>query len=186
MVLHKKVYHNRSILLLESSENTFMARVKSENAITRELDYKLIRRLISEDGDYSSNIADDFDKTSGVISEYLSNLREIDLVEKQREGQKVMYYANIEGLHNQQAQMLNFEDIPPEFLENYIQLYASFHTSSTIRKMLRDDFVTIFSAYSKFKDVPVFLEEFLETPEAEAFDSRHMEIAETVLGDSGV
>lgn len=137
-----------------------------KNVITSERPYDVLRELSNniEEGSYATEIADTLDSNQQNISEIINNLEKVGLVEKGKRTRAQYYRVSpegafdlflrlwlekLEGTELEGAIKRDLEKAAEEFdngpgaivlLYNYINRYTQSIESSTIEKMLVEDF----------------------------------------------
>lgn len=187
MFLNVLLIHNRRSILDFSTEKTVMSHLKPENAPTNSRAYRVFREVIKDpENAYSSNIAERMEISQGDASHILTVLAKKKMLQKGKKTRAQYYKPNYKAISEYQAKILDSEEtISENILKEYLDLYVKFNKESTIQEMLRDDFITIFSAYRKYRGTDHEVIDFLESLEnSELYDRRFFEIAETVIEES--
>lgn len=125
---------------------------------------------------YATQIGRDINFKQPTISTALSNLKEEDLVEKERKGKSVHYFA-IEGrLYGEFSDMWDeygvdvSHFVPPGLFTAYTQSYMSPSKDRTLEQMLVRDFYTSLSMYIAAADNPHPELDMMHTQMRERFD----------------
>lgn len=97
----------------------------------------------------------------------LALLNEIGLAQKGERTQAQYYVLDSEGLAEYWSMLWEEKsgrelEVDPEFLEKYCSAYFRFNKSSTIKKMLVDDFVIGVKTFLEMESGPEWLEELSE------------------------
>jgi predicted transcriptional regulator len=165
-----------------------MARVSEDSVIRTQRSYSIFRLIARQpEGSYSTEISDELDRSQGYVSEHISKLESAGLIEKGKKGKAQYYVLNPEGAIRHMNSFFDFEvNIPEDMIVRYIRSYLRVNKKGTIKRMLREDFVSIFSAYQEVEDIPDFLQEFLDHDELEGFDKSFFDIAKHSLEEDSI
>lgn len=146
-----------------------MGRTKSESAADRKMPYAIFRVLVNKEGSYTSEIAEELDKSQGFVSEEIKHLESLDITKR----------YNVEG-SNAKGRQIDWEKLPSlaadlweindvktveiseKFLKQYIKFYAREKESSTLHRMLVDDLQLGLEIQEEIDELPEDLGDNLE------------------------
>ena len=101
-----------------------------QNVLTGERAYQVLKRISeSEEGSYGTEIAEEIDTTQQVVSEIISILKEMELVEKGKRTQAQYYEVNFDG----------FSDLFKQLVEKNLLSEASESQKEAIKDYLEGE-----------------------------------------------
>ena len=101
-----------------------------QNVLTGERAYQVLKRISeSEEGSYGTEIAEEIDTTQQVVSEIISILKEMELVEKGKRTQAQYYEVNFDG----------FSDLFKQLVEENLLSEASESQKEAIKDYLEGE-----------------------------------------------
>jgi len=135
---------------------------------------------------YGSKAAEKSGRSRGSCGDALKSLFEYGLMEKNREGNTVWYKTDTEKIKEYFNELWEEEsDYVPEIsdglLKEYIEIYVRDNYSSTIKKMLVEDFFIAFQLLHEQEQLPEYLDqEYLRLDEyyvGPSSPSKHLKLA---------